>query len=619
MLARLDSPWVTAAFGAVVAILTWDYIQIAPTIGLDASWMLGINLAASAGLDHGTQIAFTFGPLGFLEQPMVIDGLLSTLAAVYLFGLRALLAASLLWAARRSFSWPAAAAIAFVVAMTIPRTVGAVALALTLLWCLLALQPDAPSWTARALAYGGGALAAIEALVKLNTGLTVLIAVTIAVLGLPGDRLRNLGRFAATAAATFLVSWFAAGQGVGNIDDYVRTSFEFVSGYQRAMQLEQGAVPWDWAAGLVVAIACLGLVAGGPGKRRARFAMVALVAIFAFSLEKYAFVRHEPGHAGVLLGVLAVVWLTPAWRGSARMIALAALALIALAYPLVASERLDTLINPRTAVNQLADLVIPSQRHEAADAARAGLVAGYAVDPRMLERIGSAPVDVRPWEIPLVWAYGLNWKPLPVIQDYAAYTPELDRLNADALAAPDGPRFVLRHLGYQLSSLYSLEGRLAMFDAPLEQRGLLCGFRPVLTTSTYQLLERGRDRCGPERDLGTVEAAYGEPVEIPHGGPGEAVFARIDGAGGEGIERLRAFAYEEAMRTVTLGNITTRFETATAPDGLLLRAPADADFPKPFALALNAPTIAIDSRGGFATSDGPLEMHFFAVPIASLP
>src|SRR5262249_28654383 len=124
--ARLDSPWVTAVFGVVVAILTWDYVQILPSPGLDQSWMIAINLGAAAGLDHGTQIAFTFGPLGFLEQPMVINGLLATLGAVYLFGLRALLAASLLWAARRSFPWPVAAAIAFVVAMIIPRTVGSV-------------------------------------------------------------------------------------------------------------------------------------------------------------------------------------------------------------------------------------------------------------------------------------------------------------------------------------------------------------------------------------------------------------------------------------------------------------------------------------------------------------
>jgi hypothetical protein len=619
LLARLDSPWLTGLFGCVVAILTWDYIQIVPTYGLDASWMLGLNLAAQAGLDHGTQIAFTFGPLGFLEQPMVIDGLLSTLAAIYLFGLRALLAASLLWAARRSFPWPAAAAIAFVVAAIIPRTVGSVPLALTLLWTLLALQRDAPPWTARALAYGGGALAAVEALVKLNTGLTVVIAVLIAVVGLPGDRLRNLGRFAATAIATFVVLWFAAGQGVGNLDDYLRSSFQLVSGYDNAMQLEQGAVPWDWFACLVVAIASIGLVAGSPGGRRARLAKVALVAVFAFSLEKYAYVRHEPGHAGVLLGVLAVVWLTPRWSGEGRLVAAAAVALIALAYVPVADESLDTSVAPKVAVNQLADLVVPSERDEAADQARLALAAGYALDPQMLARIGSSPVDVRPWEIGIVWAYGLDWRPLPVIQDYAAYTPQLDELNADALASPDGPRFVLRHLGYESSSLYGLEGRLAPFDAPLEQRELLCGFRATATTPTYQLLERDGDRCGAERNLGTVEAAYGEPVPIPRGHPDEAVFARIDGAGAEGVERLRAFAYREALRSVTLGGITTRFETATAPDGLLLRAPAGADFPRPFALALNATTITIDSEGGFATSEGPLELHFFAVPIASQP
>lgn len=262
---------------------------------------------------------------------------------------------------------------------------------------------------------------------------------------------------------------------------------------------------------------------------------------------------------------------------------------------------------------------MPGKRREVADTARQALAAGYALDPAMLARIGSEPVDIRPWEITIAWAYGLDWRPLPVIQDYTAYTPALDELNADALTAPDGPRFVLRHLAYQSSSIYGIEGRLTTFDGPLEQRRLLCNFVPVATSPIYQLLERGPDRCGPERDLGTVEAAYGEAVPIPRAGPHEAVFARIDGASGEGIERLRAFAYREGLRWIALGDITTRFVPATAPDGLLLRAPTDSDFPKPFALALNAPTIAIGSEGGFATSSPPLELHFFAVPIASLP
>jgi hypothetical protein len=616
--ARLDSPWVTAVFGLAVAIVTWDYVQITPAPGIDASWILGLNLATAQGLDYGTQIVFTYGPLGFLDQPMVVDGLLATLGGLWLLGLRAALAASLLWAARRSFTWPAAAALALAVAAIVPTTVGSVALALTALWCVIALQEDAPAWSRPLIVYGGGALAGVEAMIKLNVGATVLALVVICAIALPGSRVRNLAGLAATFAACFAALWIASGQGLGNLDDYVRTSIEIISGYQRSMQLENGVVGWDWAAAIavIVATAAALLRVGAPAGRAARIATPVLLAVLSFSLLKYGFVRHDAGHVAVVFGVLAVTWLAPRWRGGERIALVAGLAAIAVVYLPISDQRLDTTFEPRTAVRQLGDLAIPSERDEAVESSRAALAGSYAVDPRILARADGQPVDALPWEIALIWAYGLDWRPLPVIQDYSAYTPELDRRNAEALASETGPRFVIRHLGYDNSSLVGIDGRLTVFDAPLEQRALLCRFRPVVTTDRYQLLERAADRCGAERPLGTATAEYGERVTIPAPEAGEAVFARIEGAGGEGVERLRTLAYKEALRTVALDALRTRFQTATAPDGILLSVPRGADFPAPFALGLGPRTIAIDSEGGFATSSGPLHYEFFALPVA---
>ncbi len=604
-------------FGLAVAILTWDYVQITPATGLDPSWMLGLNLATAEGLDYGTEIVFTYGPLGFLDQPMVVDGLQAALGGLWLLLLRAALAASLLWAARRSFEWPVAALIAFAVAALVPPTVGSVALGLTALWCLVSLQAGAPRWTSPLILYGGGALAAVEAMVKLNVGATVLALVLITAIALPGSRARNLARLAATFAGCFAVLWFVTGQGVGNLDDYVRTSIEIVSGYQRSMQIEAGPVGWDWAAAIavIVATAAALLRVGSPAGRAARIATPALLAVLSFSLLKYGFVRHDGGHVAVVFGVLAVVWLAPRWRAGERVALVAGLAAIALVYFPASGQNFDRTFEPRTAVDQLRTLEIPSERGQARDAARDGLRAAYALDPRMIARVDGEPVDALPWELTLVWAYGFDWRPLPVIQDYSAYTPELDRINADALASEQGPRFVIRHLGFDDSSLVGVDGRLTTFDAPLEQRALLCHFRAVLTTDRYQLLERGSDRCGEERPLGAVEAAYGEPVRVPPAPPGAAVIARVEGAGGQGIERLRTFAYKEALRTVALDATRTRFQTPTAPDGILLSTPRGADFPAPFALALDPATVAIDSAGGFATSSGPLRYEFSALPV----
>jgi hypothetical protein len=58
--------------------------------------------------------------------------------------------------------------------------------------------------------------------------------------------------------------------------------------------------------------------------------------------------------------------------------------------------------------------------------------------------IGRDPVDVYPWEVSTVWANNLNWRPRPVFQSYAAYTPLLDDLCADLYRDPArAPRYIL--------------------------------------------------------------------------------------------------------------------------------------------------------------------------------
>ena len=236
----------------------------------------------------------------------------------------------------------------------------------------------------------------------------------------------------------------------------------------------------------------------------------------------------------------------------------------------------------------------------------------------MIERVGSDPVDARPWEIGLIWAYELQWRPLPVIQDYQAYTPALDRLNEGALTADDGPRYVLRHQGFDNSPAIGIDGRFTSFDVPLETLALVCRYRPVLTSSSYQLLAKAADRCGAPRPLGGTTAAYEEPVAVPRARPGEAIVARIDGAGPEGLELLRTLAFRAATRKIELNIGRARLAPENAESGLLLSLPPGADFPPPFAVAPGTSSFAISSADGPLSSDGPLEIEFLAVPVRAL-
>lgn len=606
--------WLTVIFGLATAVITWDRVLVSPTLGLDASWILGLNLAAAEGIDHGTDFVFTYGPLGFLEEPLVVDGLLAPLSAIHLLALRAALAASLLWAAARSLPWPAAALLAFTAVAVTPRAI--VPLALTAVWCLVALQGSAPRWAGRLVVFGGGALAAIELLVKINVGVTILALVVVTALALPGPRAGHLATLTAVFAGAFSILWFAAGQGLANFDDYARSAFEVVSGYSETAQANAPAVSWDGWAALVAGVATIGaaVFAGTRLPAARRVGIVVVVGLAVFSLAKSGFVRHDTGHVAAFFGGLGGVWIALRWQGTARVAPCVAVLALVLAFFPTTGRGVDDAIVPGPAIDQLRALLVPGERTQARDEARASMQDGYALDPRIVERIGDAPVDARPWEIGLIWAHELNWRPLPVIQDYLAHTPELDRLNARALAADSGPRFVLRHLGFG-SPRIGPDGRFVPFDAPEEARVMLCRFRPVITSGTHQLLVRGRDRCGEPRPLGSVTAAYGERVPVPGARAGEAVFARIGGARAAGLERLRTLIYRAAIRRIGLDEQSFRFPPLNAESGLLISAPRDLDFPAPFALAPNAATLAIGSEGGFATSEGLLEIDFYALPL----
>jgi hypothetical protein len=389
-----------------------------------------------------------------------------------------------------------------------------------------------------------------------------------------------------------------------------------VSGYSKSLQLDGEHFAADVPLAIVMSVATVAFALwstrDAPTLRRIGVAAIVLVAIF--TLAKQGFVRHDYGHVDLFAGGIAAAWLAlPVTDRMARAVCAVGVAAIALAW-LPMAHHVRTSLQPKLAITQLVDLLVPGQRSDAEESSRVAAQAAYGVDPTVIERIGDASVDVRPWETGLVWAYDLGWHPLPVTQDYQAYTPHLDQLNADALVAADGPEFVLRHLAYDDGRL-GIDRHFAPFDAPAETRAMLCEREEVITSGFYELLGRSPERCGPERPLESVSAAYGEAVPVPSAKPGEAVFARIDNAGGGAIEGLRAAAYRGAIRTVELDGTEYRLLPLTAADGLLISAPPNADYPGGFALAPNASTITVGSEGGIATSDGPLAIEFSAVPV----
>jgi hypothetical protein len=564
--------WITAA---IVCLLTWQIAFSLPTPGLDLSWMGGLYMAVHSGKDFGSEVVFTYGPLGFLEWPGVWEGWLGVLAFLFLALIFYSFAVILIDALERSVGLLAAALIAFFFFVTLPD-LEQVPLALGMGLCFLALREDRPNWGVPLLAAGGGALAASEALIKLSVGPEIFLACLLAMIGARA-RQRDWGVFVGTFVGGALVLWLIAGQSLGSIWDYAENGLQIISGYNEAMSVEMFLTTWD---GIVLVLSAVGVVVAtvfAPWRDlRARVCAVLAAAVAGFSSYKYGIVRFEPSHVALGLSALFGIWLLLPWRRPTAMTFVGATvvvgAIIVHVYP--TPFRLDVIDNLTTFRQQVELAARPGLRQLRADEQRASLQATYDLDPETLALLRGRSVAIDPWEISVAWAYELDWSPLPVFQNYSAYTRKLDELNAETVENPDGPEVILRQNpgGPGPWGARSNEGRLPAWDPPLQNEAITCNFVPVHTTLSWQVLGRVENRCLEPELISEGTAQAGEEIEIPQSGPNAFVVLDLSGAGIEGFEKLKSMLWKPPVRTAVLnsGEATYRLIPGTSGDGLIV-------------------------------------------------
>jgi hypothetical protein len=635
--AALTSTWL---LGALITLATWRAIPVpVPVEGLDSSWRLALETATGEGLDFGSGLAFTYGPLGFLESPLLIEPELAIVGFGYQVTLQLAFSATLLYAVRRWLALPLAFGAAYLTAAMTPDPI----VPLALVWAILAVSGELPATIRRAFPFAAGALGAIELLLKLNNGILVVALAVIALVAMDERRrVHDALAFGATLVVGLVVLWASTGQGLGAASDFVSASIEFLSGYSTAMANEATVHParHALAAAGLAAIAIAAALVGGRGMARTqRAGLLVLVATMLFVVWKSGFVRHTAGRDSYVVAVTMATLLAFGWLGRERHVAVAALVASAVAYFPMVGIPLGEVFRPLTRAEEAfedgRDTLDPGRRRDAVDAARVRTEDFYRLDRRSRELLRGETVHVHPWETTLAWTYGLEWEPLPIFQSYAAYTSELDERNAERLRSLEGPSRILVHgqawpgvfgeeavralsrAELQARNVVSIDGRYLPYDQPAATLEMLCNFEALRTTRLFQVLGRVPDRCGEPRLLGAVTAENAAPVPIPRTGPdADVVFARVEGLEPSGIERLRAFLYRPTYRRVTFdSNRSYRLNPLVAPDGLILAVRRRVDFPRPFALSTDARTVAFSQDSAFMSATGEAEIEFYAVAV----
>lgn len=601
----------------LVAVLTLLVLPDAlqpPTTGLDPGYMAGLNLAITQDVRFGHDWVFTYGPLGFLNFPILYLPRTWLLTVLVTFVTQvALVALTYALVRRVAPRWASFAVLAVGLPPLLPPSI--VLTSIALLWALIGALRDRPfprSWV-----LGAGAYIAFVAVIKADSAAmcaAVLGVATVAKaleVGRPRAALGQALELGAATAAGTVALWLITGQRLSDLFGWARGSIGLTRGYATAMGYEDPARVGDYAvAAIFVAWIVIGTAVARSVPVRRRVVLGAVLGVALAIGFRQGFVRHDMHVFNFYLPIVFMAaGVAPVW-GRARAAALAAAALIAISLVsgIRLTERLDVPARVRDAMDVAHLTVDSAARAEQVAANRDRLREQYAIPPELLARMEGQTVHISPYETAVAYAYPeLVWSPLPVLQDYAAYTPALDQLNVDRLASDERPRFILRQPGL------AIDGRLARWEGPEAAIEMVCRYRTVGDQGGWLLLEAGPDRCGDPTTSATVRAPFGEPIAIPPATGTDLVVGRIDGINQSLLDRLRTTAFKSQTFLVTGDDgVGHRFVPDTQSQWHVLRAPACAT------RVLDGHAWVTDSMT-FSTATDPQPGGEVTVELASVP
>jgi hypothetical protein len=636
-------PWfgtaLPLAVGALITLLAWP-ITLRPAIAtLDESWQIALHLAAARQLQHGVDMVFTYGPLGFLGFPIPYVGVTSTLALIAAGVVYLALITTLFIEARRVLpSWSAGLVTLLVARAFVLLPPFEAFQALILIWSIEILGGTARPRGA-ILPIVAGAVAGLAIFGKANIGAGVAAMALVTTFAVTSDRRRSAVVFGLTMLVATIAGWVILGQEVANLPTFARGVAEIVSGYNGAM----GADLMPKRAWVYTALVGSGLFAasalwlhGRRWPRQQAAGLALLVLVIGFALWKTALVRE---HTTFVLATLMIA-IFPLASTLGRSIFLMGILGVGMALAGASAIEprmyLDVPTSVRSLTLEAADALVPGRSDRAVAQTRERLRSRYALEPATLEALRGHTVQVDPDLTSVVFAYPeVGWAPLPSFQAYSTYTPVLDRQDADRLRSDRGPERILRSFRPATPTdlfrtwidrplradevlPFTVDGRFRWFEQPETTLEMFCRYREVSATDRWEVLARSDRSCGPPEALATVNARAGDTVTVPtEVRPDRFVILKVHGLEPSILGRIRAALLKAYDWWVRVDGTRYRLVAATAADGLLVAVPPAADGTGRFAFGPPIRTISItrdlDDRG----STAPLTFEFLSVPLAT--
>ena len=522
----LRGPW-SWLLAFPVVISAWSHTYIRPTAGLDQGVIYGLT-KYMRGQVHGNVVDYTYGPLGPLNWVFDYDRRVFVVEMFWALGVVYLMALLTMRRCRRWMPWPVAVIPAWFAVQTVDN--GGIVEAAALVAVLLVAEQWDELLSRRVVLPALVVGAPVLLLTKPTTGLIAyvvgIVSVCLAVHGLKRQVVTS-AVFTAAAGVVGLIIWVLLGVPLGQIPSAIRASVQFASGYDIVAN-EQDNSGYEYYLVLVLFVLMVALVASRSSRRLAALVVIGL----AFYLDfRHGFVRHDAHSLGFFSAVvLLVVAAAPPDPKVLRFPNLAPVALTAslgLAFGQFQpyAGGLHHLGVGQFALRQQLKMVVSGSAFAKQVALDDTLLQGQAqISPPLLDIIGNSTVTLESYSDAYLWAYGLNWAPIPTLQPLAGYTEPLDTLNADFVASSHAPQYMLRN-----ATAATIDAHWPLADSGGYQLAVMCYYHQVALAGQWRLLEHGPSTCGAPTSLGApVTVHAGQDITVPSPATaGDVVYATI--------------------------------------------------------------------------------------------
>jgi hypothetical protein len=507
---------------------------IAYGIGLDHSWYYGINYFAHSHYIFGRDVAFTYGPMGYLLVPEDMGSNFIE-ALSFRLALHILLVIILLfYALKQKKVLPVGL---FVLFYTLASIVGILSYDeysfLTII-CLLVCVSWEKTRLARIAEIINPVLAGTFLFIKFNLGISslavILISVLVRLLIRDKGALRSLFIFAGTYLFTVLLLSEINLGSIRNLLAWLGVSIAMADGYSVAMSTVGSRISLAFALLGAGVYLILSLALFKIRSKLFYFALAFGIAVF-FSF-KHGYVRqdvHELIFFPFLLTAISILILSSKAFPELKLCLISFLIVFILAIPVAITDGyLDYSLVAQSLglsgwsnIHRLLDL--KSARRELVSAGHANLKSDQ-LPPDWLALIkgNGARVGTLPWEISYCAANDLVCDPFPTLQMYNAHKASLDKWAAAHYRGSQAPEFILAEFA-------DIDGRNMLLSTPATWRAILHHFEIAEMASPQGLHLLRRRSQASEENLTVInqEAAnVGQWISVPSSD--KALFASID-------------------------------------------------------------------------------------------